>query len=207
MFKKLFVKRCGFLTTIFETSMAHAVENNNDLFDWKEIAVLWSIKGYHSSRIRPCEDIPMLVLPEDGNAYDENAMMVKMPDIIPEEYHDRTTREGDARQRTQKVADIVGKQVGRVPANLCRAFGDLLTNDMLVGEITCHYGGTARRSIDVPTHQSFKRSRTRQGRDRQGGGAELNCSYHIRVKGSRYEDAVRTFRQRLSREEMAKVLL
>eukprot|EP00112_Aurelia_sp_Birch-Aquarium-sp1_P010843 Seg230.4 transcript_id=Seg230.4/GoldUCD/mRNA.D3Y31 product="hypothetical protein" protein_id=Seg230.4/GoldUCD/D3Y31 len=130
-------------------------------------------------------------------------MMVKMPDVIPEEYLNRTTREGDARQRTQKVADIVGKQDGRVLANLCRAFRDLLAKDILVGEITCHYGGTSRRSIDVPTHQSFKRSHTRQGRDRQGGGAELNCSYHLR----NYEEAVRTFRQRLSREEMAKVML
>ncbi len=50
---------------------------------WKEIAILWSIKGYHFFKIQPCNNIPLLVLPEEGNKYDENAMQVRMQTQVP----------------------------------------------------------------------------------------------------------------------------
>ena len=46
---------------------------------------LWCIKGYHFFKIRPDEEIPLLVLPEYGNKYDRNAVKVMMPDCVNED--------------------------------------------------------------------------------------------------------------------------
>ena len=107
----------------------------------REVAVLWSIKGYHFFGIKPREDISMLVLPEDGNKYDENAMKVMMPGNVPEEMLNIVTRKADVHRKEQRIRDTLGKQVGRVPANLCRVFRDLLRRGMTEGQIMCYYGG------------------------------------------------------------------
>ena len=173
---------------------------------WREVAVLWSIKGYHFFKIRPHESISMLVLPEEGNARDPSAMKVMMPEDVPAELLDKNTREGDSKRPPQKVRDIVGKQVGRVPANLCRVFRRLVEKEMLVDGITCNYGGTVHRTIDPVFYQRFERARTRFGRDRPGGGAEIKCNYMMRIKEQHFEEAKKLFEDRLSREELERVL-
>ena len=78
------------------------------------------IKGYHKYRIRPHEDILMLVKKEELNAYDPNAMVVIMPrlDEIPVALHNTMTKEAKGKQEAQYVRTIAGKTVGRLPANL-----------------------------------------------------------------------------------------
>ena len=132
---------------------------------WREVAVLWSIKGYHFFKIRAHESISMLVLPEEANARDPSAMKVMMPEDVPAELLDKNTREGDSKHPQQKVRDIIEKKVGRVPANLCRVFRRLVETEMLVDGITCNYGGTVRQTIDPVFYQRFERARTRFGRD------------------------------------------
>ena len=62
----------------------------------------------------------------------------------------------------------------------------------------CNYGGRVGHSKDPPVHHSFKRSRTRFGRDKPFGGAELDCSYHIRVKVAMLDTAKQIFKDRLT---------
>ena len=105
----------------------------------------------------------MLVLPEDGNKYDRNAMKVMMPDCVNEDMLEWVTRDGDSKREAQKVKHILGKQVGKVPANLCRVFHTLLEKEMTLGPIQCHYGGHVGQSTNPHVHQSFKRAHTRFG--------------------------------------------
>ena len=187
-------------------SDVNQVQNNQ--WNWKEIAVLWSIKGYHIFKVRPHQHIPLLVLPDTGNQYDKDAMKVVMPDHVPKDMLELMTREGDKNCSPQKVKHILGKQVGRVPANLCRVFWGLLEKDaVLDSRIMCHYGGSAGHSVNPHVHKAFKKARTRWGRDIAGGGAELTCSYLILIKEDSYEDAVKLFKERLSEAEMEKALL
>ena len=181
--------------------MAAAQALGEDL--WRDVAVLWSIKGYHFFKIRPHESISMLVLPEEANARDASAMKVMMPEDVPAELLDKNTREGDSKRPPQEVRDIVGKQVGRVPANLCRVFRRLVEKEMLVDGITCNYGETFRRTIDPVFYQRFE---FEFGRDRQGGGAEIKCSYMMRIKEQHFEEAKKLFEDRLLREELERVL-
>ena len=148
----------------------------------------------------------MLVLPEEGNAFDEHAMIVVMPKNVAEEMLDAVTKTDDAKWKTQKMKDMLGKQVGRVPANLCRIFRKLLQNDMLLEIITCYYSGTAEHSISPHFQKVFKRARTSQGRDEPGGGAELKCGYFVRIKETSYDQAVELFKKRLPKEDIEKIL-
>ena len=108
--------------------------------------------------------------------------MVMMPKDAPEVMLDAVTRKGDIKQKTQRVKDILGKQVGRVSANLCRVFRDLIERNMLEGSITCYYGGKTSHSLNRHFQNAFKRACTRQGKDKPGGGAELKCSYFLQIK-------------------------
>ena len=74
------------------------------------------------------------------------------------------TRDGDSKREAQKVKHIFGKQVGTVPANLCRVFRTLLEKEMTKGPTQCHYGGHVGQSTNPHVHQSSKRARTRFGR-------------------------------------------
>ncbi len=78
---------------------------------------------------------------------------------------------------------------------------------MTLGPIVCHYGGNVGHSLNPHVHQAFKRARTRYGKDIGGGGAELNCCYTLRVKDKDYDEAIDIFKDRLTKDEMKKVLL
>lgn len=173
---------------------------------WIEIAVLWSIKGYHAFKVRPCSDISLIITPEEGNKYDPHAMLVKMPDTVPDQLLEKVTRAGDAKRRPQLVKDIIGKTVGRVPANLSKVFRSLVEKRLLVSDISCFFGGRAGHTVDVPHWQSFKKARTRAGHYRQGGGAELSCRYTLKVKMVHIDEAKAIFKEKLTVEELSKVM-
>ena len=78
----------------------------------------------------------MLVLPEEGNKFDNNVMKAMMPDNLAEELLEEITRQRDSSPK--KVKNILGKQVGKVPAKLCRVFRSLLVKEMTVGPIMCY---------------------------------------------------------------------
>ena len=157
-----------------------------------------TIKGYHVFHVRPHVDIEMILVPEPRNRFDPNAFGVWMPNLsdIPGHLRDTETREG------QTVRQIAGTQVGRVPANLCRVFRELLDQGLLANVIKCTYGGTVHVARRVPVHQSFQR----QGiRDRVGGGAELDCKYFLMVPRRRFKTAMRVFERCLSPEELDRI--
>ena len=83
-----------------------------------------NVKGYHNFKIRPHPDIKMYVQRDDDNTYDKNAMKIVMPELmdIPSELHEAVTRPADKKRAPQKVCDIAGMTVGRVPANLGKVF-------------------------------------------------------------------------------------
>ena len=86
------------------------------------IAIESTIKGYHVFRIRPHTDITIKLEEEPNNPYDRNAfkvMMSRLTDIHPI-FHNLVTENG------QRIETNAGKQVGRVPANLCRVFRRLV---------------------------------------------------------------------------------
>ena len=88
-----------------------------------------NIKGYHYFKVRPHREIKMNVEKEVGNVRDESAMVIKMPPLqqISKSYHFDVTRPSKSpRERDQRVIDVAGNVVGRVPANLCRIFRRLL---------------------------------------------------------------------------------
>ena len=92
-------------------------------------------------------------------------------------YQKKCTRKADVHRKEQRIRDILGKQVGRVSANLCRVFGEVLRRGMTEGPIMCYYGGSAGHSKDPHYQKAFKRACTRYGTGSTGRGAEPNCSY------------------------------
>ena len=96
-------------------------------------------------------------------------MLVKMPENVPQHLLEKETMPASSKRSMQRVCDILGKTVGRVPANLCRVFAEMMERDYLVGQIQCIYGGSAHQTKDVPVQQAFRKARTRYGRDVEGG--------------------------------------
>ena len=96
----------------------------------EEITISQShIKRYHIFKITPHKEIELQVLNEVNNKNDPNAMLVKMLGLeeIPVNLHDDITRpKKKSNEKNQTVKEIAEKDVGRVPANLCGVFRDLL---------------------------------------------------------------------------------
>ena len=80
----------------------------------------------------------MLLAKEDENLYDKNAMVVKMPELneIHEKYHNEIVKPAKGKDLLQTVKCNAGKVIGRVPANLCKIFNELII-DSEVHKITC----------------------------------------------------------------------
>lgn len=87
---------------------------------------------------------------------------------------------------------FLGKQVGRVPANLCRAFFHMLER-RLVQSITCKYMGVVGHSARPAVNQRYQRNAA--GADRPGGGVDLNCQYLFHVEHRHFETAMRLLEQ------------
>ncbi len=149
------------------------------------IKIHWSVKGYHHFRI---PDIALTVTPEYDNAYDPFAMVVALPLGNTDQHRD---------QRTGCL--VGGRQVGRVPANLCHALRILLDRGFVVdGGVTCQVTGAPLVTNQVP----FQR---RPGRfDREGGGVELPCWYHVTLRGN-FRHAMHIFEAHLPRQDLERL--
>ena len=97
-----------------------------------------SIRGYYFFKRRPHTAIEMLLEKEEDKSYDVNAMVIKMPDLIQidTQYLNITVRPCKGKEPEQKVKDNAGKVIGRVPANICKIFKELITSNQ-VKKITC----------------------------------------------------------------------
>ncbi|XP_033761304.1 uncharacterized protein LOC117343104 [Pecten maximus] len=141
----------------------------------RTIRLEWIIKGYHIFHRGPDPAIKLSVEIEENNRYDSSAMKVMVPNLneIPQYLHENVTRQENINRRlpVQRVRDIAGQQIGRVPANLCRAFRMLLRNNF-VQEISCFYKGEIRQSLHPHVQQRYRRNPT-GGHDQAGGGADL----------------------------------
>ena len=91
------------------------------------IEISWSVKGYHYFKVKPNPGEVMQVRREYNNPVDPNAM--------------RVLREG-------------GEQVGRVPANLCGAFRQLLEIGY-TRKIICIYTGSIGHCQNPYVHQPY----------------------------------------------------
>ncbi|VDI56325.1 Hypothetical predicted protein [Mytilus galloprovincialis] len=145
-----------------------------------------SIKGYHAFHIRPPINIDLNIEIENNNRYDENAVLVKIPDLVdlPEHVLDQLPEGSNQRPLRQ----LAGRPVGRVPANVCKAFKQLLQTQM-AKKVICRYTGMAAPSRNPPSHQRFHR--TNRIFDIPGGGAELSCDYFILINKSHFREAMR----------------
>lgn len=160
----------------------------------RPIAIDWSIKGYHAFRVNPHVEITMKLIPEPNNQYDRNAFSVLMPTLneIPRNMHSQATRNG------QTVSDIAGRQVGHVPANLCRVFSKLNTQG-LASDLQCKYLGTLTGSATLDHFQAGIR------RDRPGGGPELHCRYQLTVPANRFRTVMLIFEEFLTHNELERI--
>ena len=126
----------------------------------------------------------MVVEPEIGNKYDADAMVIKMPKLenIPIRYHDEMLPSS-----TERVKDISGKVIGRVPANICKLFRELLDRGY-ISSILCF-------CIDNPSHSKHphysQAYQKRSGKnDRQGGGGVIPCRFELECNA---KDRLRAF--------------
>ncbi|XP_063406139.1 uncharacterized protein LOC134690097 [Mytilus trossulus] len=101
---------------------------------------------------------------------------------------------------------MFSKQVGRVPANLCKAF-HLLTTRGYVENITCRYTGEATVSTRRLSHQQFRRRRGNEIHDQTGGGADLKCHYVIQIKKEYFEHAMHIIEECVTHEDLQQRLL
>lgn len=86
-----------------------------------------SIKGYHIYKVQPHGEIELEVKVDQNNAYDPDAMAVWMPELeaVPERLRYTECKPAKNGKPCQKVNEIAGKMVGRVPANLGKVFKSL----------------------------------------------------------------------------------
>ena len=76
-----------------------------------------NIKGYHFFKNNPHRQIKMSVEKENNNRFDENTMIILMPQLtdIPVTYHcDITRRKKSYKEYDQRVIDIAGKVQGLI---------------------------------------------------------------------------------------------
>ncbi|CAC5403287.1 unnamed protein product [Mytilus coruscus] len=160
------------------------------------VNIVWSIKGYHHFKVKPHTEIPLNVEYEEGNRLDPFAMRVMMPglDNIPHHLHDAFTRESSVDKLYERLqvnsVKVSCRQVGKVPANLCRAFR-IFKDRNLVTDIACCYHGTCGPITNSFSGQRYRHnfSNNRQ-RDIEGGGAELSCTYSLITCIAKFEDAM-----------------
>ena len=133
-----------------------------------------SIRGYHFFKRRPHTAIDMLLEKGENNSYDVNAMVIKMPYLIQidQQYLDITVRPCKGKEPEQKVKDNAGKVIGRVPANICKIFKELITSNQ-VKKIM--YVSTDNPNISTlpPSQQSLRKNQN--GFDRRGGGGIIHA--------------------------------
>ena len=97
----------------------------------KVVVLFDHVSGYHHFHNRPLVGAEMLLslIREPNNRYDRHAVKVVAPPIdqIRPAFRNAITRERDG----QRVGDVAGKCIGRVPAHLSK----LISNGLLSGDI------------------------------------------------------------------------
>ena len=85
----------------------------------------------------------MVCQAEPQNKYDKNAVLVKCPPLmdIPQDQWDVETRGADSRSPRQTVRDVAGRQVGRVPKEICKVISKGLLEGWIKRAVTIHTGG------------------------------------------------------------------
>ena len=115
-------------------------------FKMNTIEILWSVKGYHYFKVKPNPEV-MQVRREYNNPVDPNAM--------------RVLRE-------------VGEKVGRVLANLCGAFRQLLEIGY-TRKIICIYMGSIGHCQNPHVHQPYVHGTRTLPISRSTGIVTLTC--------------------------------
>ncbi len=153
----------------------------------RPIRINWAVKGYHVFHIRPPVHLALDVIPEPQNRYDPHAMGVFIPNnpnlLAPEVQH------------------LAGRQVGRVPANLCRCLSLLQNGGFLARPIKVEFLGEVAQSTMPPVHARFTRG-ARGQLDRGGGGAELQATYELALENRRFRQAMAIFEANLTRADL-----
>ena len=76
---------------------------------------------------------------------------------IDKQYLDITARPCKGKEPEQKGKDDAGKVLGRVPANICEIFKELITSNQ-VKKITCMSTDNQNISKVPPSQQSFRKN-------------------------------------------------
>ncbi len=119
-----------------------------------------------------------------------------MPESVNSEFLDKIKREVDSKREPQRVKDIIGRQVGHVPANLFKIYSCLLSEGY-VNCLSCSYGGKAASTTRLSSQQAFKKAATQHGKDPAGGEVELTCSNFLRTRDEDIHTAQRLFNEKL----------
>lgn len=162
----------------------------------KSLCIIESnIKGYHHFKLRPHPAIGMIVEPETNNIYDPDAMIMKMPllENIPVKYHEDITKESTNGDE-QRVKDIAGRSIGRVPANVCKVF-KILLEQRDVYSITCYSKDKPTISKKPHSCQSFRKKPRKK--DIRGGGGVIPCNFVLRCFEVKYDKVYRLVRDTL----------
>ncbi|XP_063429019.1 uncharacterized protein LOC134719709 [Mytilus trossulus] len=180
-----------FFPSVLENSSIHLTQIQQlEMNTERIIKIEWSIKGYHAFRIKPHSQIELDVLPEEGNPFSQYATKVVMPllqEISPDLHNVSTDMREENHQRGQLMKDIAGKQVGRVPANLCTAFRNMISRNT-IRCIKCKVTGPPRLSANPPSNQRYRSNN--RGHDRPGGGADIPCSYYLHIRDRMFADTM-----------------
>ncbi len=130
------------------------------------IRIRWSVKGYHRYRVKPAPEVLLELVPEPNNPYDRHAIRVVIPDPVPVPMQNIMCETRNGRQPLHRLA---GHTVGHVPANLCKALGQLRERGYLQGPVTARARGLARQSENPPVHARYERGARGGMRDQPGG--------------------------------------
>lgn len=136
----------------------------------KVINIDWFVTGYHVFKRKPADNEKLKMYAEKKNPVDPWAVLVK---------------------------DVKGNTIGRVPANLCRAFRKLKESS-LASNFECIYQNEV---IRVPNYErSFKRKIGAM--DSPGGGAVLKCNYSFTYEEKDFERVANMVKDNVPGTEM-----
>ena len=166
-----------------------------------KVKVEWAIKVFSHFGFTPSTLILMDLVPEENNSFDPNAVVVRMPSL---EQIDQTSFNLMTKEEEQRVKNSAGNVIGRVPANLCRAFREIMEKDWLLEDIKCQYNGIVRDSVNPPKYQKFERNLS-GGLDTPGGGVDLESTYVLIVRKDSLPECISILEKRLPREDFQKV--
>jgi len=92
---------------------------------------------------------------------------------------------------------VTGRQVGRVPANLCRAFRRI-KDQHSASDIVCAYNGTCGPITNPFSGQRYRHNFSfNRHKDVEGGGVELSCTYTLKIANAKFEETMHALEGRV----------